>query len=317
MYDRIAPLSLVVLAAGFAGCGWEEGLIINNMHGRVFVPAAAITRDIVDTETGEVVTVGPDIRLLGPVYLGLFPSVEAENVVERYPHPEVGPQYIDNVPGNTYPYGGTTVGDLRYPCLDFLTCKLTSGRFVDYDDIVDWFSFVGQPVVDPGGAIVEDGSYIQQTCFDLLAVTSDAEVRLTAYEDRNEDGKLNELDLDFQDNGDGYYVADFTLWQQEFFWDQEEEAKTGCTPGRDCTGFSLWGWMDAPSATTYQYTTCDPASGFINNWYNSFFYGGAAYSDTLNFPATYIADGDWTATEGYVWKDVYDEPDIYLDFEVK
>ncbi|MEQ1565576.1 MAG: hypothetical protein ABMA64_08060 [Myxococcota bacterium] len=307
-------IGLVLLAASAVpGCSWDEGLLIRNMRGRVFVPVEAITRDIQDAD-GNTVTIGPDIKLMGPVYLGVFPSVAPANVIERFPHPEVGPQYIDGVSGDAYPYGGTTVGDLRYPCLDFLTCKLVSGRYVDYDEMIDWFKTVGQPIVDPSGAEVEDGEYIQQTCFDLLAVTSDSEIRLTAYEDRNDDEKIDKLDLDFVDNGDGYYVADFTLWQQEFFWDQNQE---NCTPGEDCTGFSLWGWMDAPSTTTYQYTTCNPASGFINNWYNSNFYGGAAYVDTLNFPSTYITDGDYTAPEGHVWSDIYEEPDLYLDFVVQ
>jgi hypothetical protein len=313
LVERVA---LVLVLASAGGCQWDEGLIIRNMRGRVFIPYEAMTRDIQD-EDGNLVTIGPDPKLIGPVYLGLFPSVFPADVIERYPHPEVGPQYLDGIQGNAYPYGGTTIGDLRYPCLDFLTCKIASGRFVDWTDLLEWFRTIGQPIVDPDGQPVDDGEFIQQTCFDLLAVTSDREVQITAFDDRNDDGKLDKLDLDFVDNGDGYYVGEFTFWQQDYFWDVDQQEKTGCTPGKDCTGFSLWGWMDAPSTTSYQYNTCNPEIGFLNNWYNSNFYGGASYLDTLNFPSSYITDGDWTAKEGYVWKDIYAEPDIYLDFLVE
>jgi hypothetical protein len=168
-------------------------------------------------------------------------------------------------------------------------------------------------VEDASGGIIVNGDEIQQTCFELLSVTSDAEIRLTAYEDKNGDGLLDALDLDFVEDGD-YFVADFTLWQQDFFWNQDQE---DCTPGLDCDGFSVWGWMDAPSTIGYTYSTCDEEAGFVNPWYDAQFAGGGAFADTLNFPAKYIADGDWTASEGYVWKDIYAEPDIYLDFAVQ
>jgi hypothetical protein len=296
-----------------AGCGWDEGLLIQNLHGRVFISKDLLTREVLN-EDGTTSTIGPDVRLIGPVYLGLYSGILPANTIERYPYPEVGPQYLEDVGGNTYPYGGTTIGDLRYPCLSNLVCKLTSGRFVDYDSMVTWFNGVGQPIVDESNQPVTDGAYLQQTCFQLLDVTSDKEVRLTAYEDVNGDGKLDEKDLDFVDNGDGYYAANFTIWQQQFYWDQNQE---NCTPGTDCKGFSLWGWMDAPAVTDYSFSTCDPDSGFLNTWYNSNFQGGAAFVDTLNFPSTYVAAGDVAATEGYEWDDIYAEPDLYLDFVVQ
>ncbi|MEQ1500865.1 MAG: hypothetical protein ABMB14_01475 [Myxococcota bacterium] len=298
----VRPLLVVGLACAAAaapGCSYDEGLLIQNLTGRVLVPKEAATRSIAFSD-GSTQTI-TDVRLLGPVYLGVFPSVAPENVIERYPHPTVGPQYREDVAGDAYPYGGTTVGDFRFACFEYLTCKVTTGRYSSYQDLVDWFKLIEQPITDASGTEVTSGEFIRQTCFDLLDVTSDEEVRLVG-------------DLDFEDDGGDYFVADFTLWQQEFFWDQAQE---NCTPGTDCTGFTLWGWMDAPSTSSYQFSTCDPSVGFQNEEYNADFFGGAPYSNVLNFPATYISAGDYVAGEPYVWNDLYAQPDLILDFAVQ
>lgn len=310
---RITP---ALFALPLVGCLYDEGLLIENLHGTVSVPVSVAQREIVDPNATDGSTILlDDRRLLGPVYLGLYPSVEAAGVIERYPHPEVGPQYLEGIPGDTYPYGATTIGDLRFGCFEFLTCKLTSGRFVDYDDLISWFASIGQPIVDSIGVEVTEAEYFQQQCFDLLDVTSDKEVRITATEDRNGDDKIDEQDLDFVLDADGaFYTAEFTFWQQEFFWDQEQE---NCEPGRDCTGFSLWGWIDSPSLQEYKYSTCLPASGFRFEEYSTELFSGQPYIDLLNFPSTYIAGGDWVATEPFVWQDIYDEPDLVLDFAVE
>lgn len=318
MRPTVLPL-LVVLTAATSGCLYDEGLIIENLRGTVFLPDAAATRTIVDAQ-GEAQTI-TDIRLIGPVFLGLYPAVLPQDVVAPYPHPEIGPQFLADVPGDTYPYGGTTVGDIRFACLEFLTCKITSGRFFDWQEIIDWFAVLDLPIKDASGVEVTTGQYLQQTCFDQLNVTSDAEARLTAFEDANDDGTIDRLDLDFveydhPDHGPGY-LADFTLWQQEFFWDRQAEEETGCTPGTDCPGFSLWGFMDAPSSLEYTYSTCDGSFGFANEIYNNEFYGGTAISDVLNFPSTYISVGDVLAAEGIVWSDIYDQPELVLDYMVQ
>jgi len=312
-----SPLMLPVFAlVAASACRYDEGLLIDNMKGSVFIPDAAATR-LIAQPTGETVPV-TDVKLIGPVYLGVFPSVLAANVLAPYPHPEVGPQFIEGVPGDTYPYGGTTVGDLRFACLEYLTCKVTSGRFETWDTMIDWFAYLGQPIKDAAGAEVVSGGFLQQLCFDQLNVTSDAEARLTAYEDRNDDGSINELDLDFvHDDTAGGFRAEFTLWQQEFFWDIEQEETEGCTPGEDCTGFTLWGWMDSPSTLTYDFSTCDPTLGFNNEIYNNEFFGGMVFSDVLNVPTTYISTGDALAGEPYIWNDMNDEPELVLDWIVE
>jgi hypothetical protein len=311
-----ALTALSVLVATLSGCRYEEGLLIENMRGTVLVPEAAATRTVVHPN-GESETI-TDVKLIGPVFLGLFPSVEEADVIAPYPHPEVGPQFIPGVAGDTYPYGGTTIGDLRFACLEYLTCKVTSGRFDTWNTMIEWFASLDQPIRDASGAEVVSGEYLQQLCFDQLNVTSDEEARLTAYEDRNGDGETDALDLDFVwDESAGAFRGEFTLWQQEFYWDTREEETTGCTPGEDCTGFSLWGWMDSPSTVTYDYSTCDPSLGFNNEIYNNEFFGGIVFSNVLNFPTTYIDAGDVLATEPFVWNDISDQPELVLDWIVE
>ncbi|NCG18723.1 MAG: hypothetical protein GWP91_06900 [Rhodobacterales bacterium] len=321
-------ISLLAMSSLAGGCKYQEGLIINTMKGTVVVPRAAAIKTGLDA-AGNPLSADPNIANIGPVYIGVFPSVYPANVVASFPHPEVGPQYQDGVEGDTYPYGGTTVGDIRFACFQALACKVTSGRFVDYDAMAIWFNdILGQPIVSADNQNVTSGELIRQTCFDLLEVTSDEEVRLTAFEDRNGDDKLNELDLDFVENADGDFEGEFTLWQQDFFWDRDEEREKGCTPGLDCTGFSVWAFADQPDSVSGRFTACEDGSneGFEVEEYNHDFFGGRSVPDVLNRPTQYITEGDIVANEyldggdwvegAYLWKDVYDRPTIRLGHEV-
>ncbi|MEN0064966.1 MAG: hypothetical protein AAGA48_22665 [Myxococcota bacterium] len=295
------------------GCAFDEGLIIENLRGTVSIPVEAVTRTI-QVDEGEFVEIEADPRLIGPVYLGLYSKVEEANVIEEYPHPEFGPQFQPGRTGDAFPYGGTTIGDLRFACLPSLSCRLTSGRFETWDSIVEWFELLETPLTDVNGAPVPNGEYLRQVCYDFLNITSDEEIRVTAFEDRNNDGYINSGDLDFQ-REDDFFVAEFTMFQQELFYDQDDP---NCTPGRDCTGFSLWGWMDAPDVDRFDYTTCfDDQFGLQIQEYNIEFEPGASPPDVLNFPSRYIARGDWVSTQPFIWSDVFDEPNLVLDFEVQ
>lgn len=297
-------IGIPLLIASLAGCGWDEGLEIHDMTGTILVPRAAATRVVTNSEgVSEEVT---DVALIGPVYLGFYPSVR-EGLLS-YPHPEMGPVYQSDVQGDTYPYGGTSVGDFRFACVEFLACKVASGRHVDFDSLVTWFNErVGEQITDSEGRPVTNGDYLRQECYDLLNYTSDAEIRLTAYEDRNDDGAIDEKDLDFVENADGDFEAEFTVFQQEYFQDEESGQ-----------GFSLWGWMDAPSADSYTFSTCDPSSGQSEREYTSQFEAGRPYPDLLNFPDNYMASGDWVASmEGtHVYESPTDTPTIVIDFQV-
>lgn len=282
-----------VLALALSACSFNEGLVIENMTGRILIPAEAATRVMPNGETVE-----NDARLIGPVTLGFYPEVRDD--IYQFPHPAVGPSFSAEQAGDTYPYGGTTVGDIRYPCVADLVCRMTSGRFTDYDDIIDWYgTYYEDPIIDRNGQEIVTGEYLRQTCFQQLRVTSDEEVRIIQTEDRNEDGTIDTNDLDFVLNADGFFEAEFIVYQQEFY-----------------EGFELWGWMDSPSAVDGRVNTCDTLNGFGDFEYNQGFQGGLQYPDLLNFPEKYIQQGDWVAGQGFKYESVDDEVVLTLDFEV-
>lgn len=299
-------MTSMYLFSVLVACAFDEGLEIRNLTGTVVVPREAATRTVVRPDgTFEDVT---DVRLIGPVYLGLYPGLLRENEFATYPHPSVGPTLV------AHPYGGTNVGDLRFPCFESLVCRLASGRFVDYDDVLTWFNEeLGIPIVDATGDLVDQGVYMQQTCYDLLEVVSDEEVRLTAFEDRNGDGALDKADLDFVENAEGDFEGQFTIWQQEMFYEVDD------TDGEQ-DAMVLWGFMDAPSDSGYKFATCNDAdgTGFFAGEYTMEFYGGAVDSYVLNSPSLYLqaGDHDWVASEGFEWAEWGAQPQLVLDWEV-
>ncbi|TVQ91342.1 MAG: hypothetical protein EA397_09780 [Deltaproteobacteria bacterium] len=286
-------LSLALLAPlALSACGFNEGLIIEDMKIRILVPREAATRVM---PNGEEVT---DVRLIGPVYFGFYADVRDD--IFGYGHPSIGPVFNNQVGGDAYPYGGSSLGDIRYPCLEFLVCKVVSGRYVDFDEMVEWFGeYYEDPIVDSRDNEVTTGEYIRQTCFERMRVTGDDEIRLTVYEDRNEDGKLDHLDLDFVENADGDFEAEAMVWQQEFV-----------------EGFQLWGWMDSPGQVTGRFNTCNSAEGFLDQEYDNNFRGGRPHRDLLNFPSRYIRNTDWVASEGKEFQNWDDEVVLVLDHEV-
>ncbi|MBN2798981.1 MAG: hypothetical protein JXX28_07515 [Deltaproteobacteria bacterium] len=290
--------ALPLLLALTAGCTYEEGMTIADLTGTVVLPEEAVTRTFQKQDgTEETLT---DPRLIGPVYLGLFSGVQ--DGLKSYTHPLMGPMFQPGVPGDTYPYAGTTVGDLPFPCFESLVCKVSSGRYTDFDNMVDWFTDVIEtPIVDAYGDEVDTGDYVRQTCYDLMHYTTDEEVRLTATTDRNEDGVIDLKDLDFVQGNDGKFYADFTIWQTQYV-----------------DGFTLWGWMDAPSEVSHMFSTCDPSQGYQESTYSSDFAGGMQYPDLLNSPSLYISSGDWVVSSGgtHTYSSPDDHPEIHLDFLV-
>lgn len=329
--QRSVALMLALTLA--QGCFYDEGIQIVDMRGKVVLPASAATR-IIPQPDGTNLEV-EDVRFIGPVYVGLYPGVASD--IAEYPRPVFGPNNA------SYPYGGTSIGDIRYSCLPQLTCRHTSGRFEGWDDIVDWFEFAyDEPLTtadlqqeNPAGTSnvpLEDGEQLRERCYDYLRITEDEEARIVAT-DRNADGEVNELDLDFVKNEEtGNWEAEFTLWQQEVFPDAV-----------------LWGWMDAPDSHGLL-STCNPLGGFTDSIYDNAFYGGEQFSWILNVPAdptVYMGQGqqdnlnrwnvrpglsfwqaveqqpgvpiqgDWVASEGQVWSNPYDAVELAIDFRVE
>lgn len=286
---RLTTLGALVFVAG---CSFDEGgLIVEDMTGKVVVTEEAATCQDAD---GNDIT---DVRCIGPVVLGLYPSIDRLSF--EYPHPELGPQFDAGQVGDAYPYGGTTVGDFKFACAEALNCKVVSGRHLSWDALLDWFEETwGQELLNDDGAPIENGAQLQQQCFEYMAVTSDEEINAIQWDDRNEDGVVDENDLMFVQNADGDFEADFTIYQQEFFSDEE----TG-------QGFSLWGWMDAPADVLATYSTCTDDSdynGFDVDYYNIDYTGPVQYPELLNFPSDYIDEGDYVSSAEHVYETAYD-----------
>jgi len=288
---RFPALFLLPLAIG---CAFEENLPEKDFRGKVILPAAAATQEVLRADgTVEVVE---DMRLIGPVYLGAFAGIDTASF--PYPHPSMGPVITSDYPGNTFPYGGTTVGRLEYGCYEAVTCRVTTGRFEGYGDVLDYFAnFLADPVRDSNGQVVDNPSTMQQACFDYHRVTSDAEVAFV--------GAGDDTRLDFQkDPETGDYVADFVMPHT-----------------LDVEGMQVWGWMDSPRITRAtgdtdgQFSSCDASTGRQVTEYDQEFFQGRTHYNLLNFPSLYIYEGDWVAS-GTAVGSVDEEIVVRLDINV-
>lgn len=298
----------LVAALASSGC-YDEGLTVMDFTGTVKIPkeAARFTfrRPVLDDDGEPVLDPGSgeplveddvvtDVRLIGPVYIGLYASVQTDTFA--YPYPETGPvvgsadaQGI----GDTYPYGGTTLGDFRYACYEFFQCRMISGRYESFGDIIEWWNdIVGDPILDARGEVVTSADAFRQTCYQLQRWTSDEEVRITG-------------DVDFVDDGADHFVGEFTIPYTEF---------------RE--GMTAWAFMEKPKpgeSGSFSYSgTCNPQFGFQERQYNQIWFAGAQERDVLNRPAAYLTTGDRVSSEGFTWGDDPFEPaELEIDFEVE
>lgn len=265
-------ISLLLLATG---CSNPEVVQDGDVTAKVVIPKAAATRTVVSAtraddgtytyESSEVT----DIRLLGPVYIGAFGGMD--DVSFPYVHPKMGP-IVDGL-GDTYPYGGETLGRLDFACYEAIACKVTTGRFKDYADILDHFqNNLGLPVKNSFGDDVINGETMRAWCYDYFAATSDEEMAFLAGDEP-----------DFVEDGDNF-VGEITLHHTN-----------------RVDGLHLWGFMDAPElgqggeSVNGSFTTCNPSFGRAVDQYNSEYTEGSSAFDILNFPSTYIQFGDWVA----------------------
>lgn len=275
-----ATRAALLLAVVAQACTYDENLPQVDIKGTVVVPRAAATRMVLDTRTG-VETEVVDARFIGPVFLGAYSDIR--NDLFEYPHPATGP-IIGGVPGNTYPYGGGTVGVFDYACYTSTLCKVVTGRYTDYNSLLDFFAnTVGAPITDDQGAEVQSAEYFRTSCYDLFEYTEDNELLFLAGEDG----------LNFKENADGDFEAEFTMWRVNYY-----------------AGMKIWGWMDAPDSN-FDFTTCDPANGQQFNQYSSNFTTGSSHIDLLNYPSNYIDIGDYVVSEPFEL--TYADADAYRE----
>lgn len=287
--------TLILLA--LAGCSYDENLPEVDITGKVVLPKEAATRTVLqytgvdadgDGNEDFVESEVTDVRLIGPVILGAFAGIDTTSF--DYPHPSMGPIIETATPGDTFPYGGTTIGRLDYACYEALRCKISTGRFTSYDDVLSYFrDYMGYPVRDNDGNFIDESSTFQQECLELFEFTSDEELDFISPT------------LDFVETDEGW-EADFVL------------PHTVMVPG-----MVIWGWMDAPAIEPYEpdrngtFTTCNAESGNLWTEYDESYYWGRFYTNTLNFPSQYIFDGDWIADGTTVVNAETDQPVVNLN----
>lgn len=260
------PCVLALVLA--SGCGLNEHLPQVDISGTVVIPRAAATRTIENPATGALEEV-TDARFIGPVYLGAYPDIKDD--LFSYPHPEMGPIIDTDLPGNTYPYGGGSVGHFDFACFESTRCKVVTGRYADYNSLLEFHrDSVGTPIVDEFGAEVESEDYYRAYCYNLFEYTADYEMIWLAGED-----------LDFEENSDGDFEAGFDMWQVTYY-----------------PNMKIWGWMDAPNEK-FIFSTCDEERGQRNQEYTNDFEYGASYTNLLNYPSLYIHEGDFVVEEPY------------------
>ncbi len=232
----------------------------------------------------ETIDISSMMGLIGPVYLGAFPSVEEGHY--DYMHPEMGPILDEQFPGDTYPYGGTTIGRFDYGCYEQLVCKVVTGRYTNYGEILDFFrKVVQEPVLGPDGVEVTSGVTYQEQCFEGRYLTSDDELAFLDDEPYETDESLGDYFKPyFKDKGD-FMEADVIIPHAYF-----EE------------GMALWGWVDMPSQL-YSFATCDETTGSQIYRYSEQFRTGTNYPNVLNYPGLYIDKGDWIVNDAAIVTD--------------
>lgn len=280
----------VVLMLVLGGCTYDEQIPETELKGHLVLSKDAVTRQVKATDDpNDATTVAvTDIRLAGPIYIGAYAGIDSSSL--PYPIPAQGP-IISQEEGDAFPYGGTTVGRFDFACYKFLSCKVTTGRFVDYADMLDYFTNVlHNPIKDDQGTILLSESEFQQQCFDYYYATTDNEMSFIGPE------AFTETDAGFE--------ADFTLFHTIFV-----------------PGMSVWGFMDAPfvSPTAAEqsgtFGTCDTTAGRQASRYDQTFYEGASYTNILNRPNSYLDIDDYVSA-GVTVENADDTIQLTIDLPV-
>ena len=271
-------LSLLILAQ-FQSCAFDENLNSHDLRGTVKIPLAATAFVYGNGDDQQILD---DVRALGPLYLGVYPAIEEG--LYPFPHPAMGPILSEGQDGNAYPYGGNTVGRFDWACYQQLVCKVSTGRFEDYGDILDYFANVlGEPLRTLDGDLVGSSVEYQERCYEVEYATGDNEMLFIG-------------EKDFRVEGD-YLVADVVIPHVPFN-----------------EGMKIWGWVDMPSPS-YEFSTCDPTVGDTVNYYAEAYDLGTNAIDVLNYPGKYIDYGDWVVQTAVEITDPASNFEVIVDFQ--
>ena len=285
------PMLTILTASLLGGCAYNEQIRETEIKGKLVVPRAAATRNVkASTDPLDLSTVPlEDPRLLGPIYIGAYSAIDENS--RPYPIPYQGP-VIDGEEGDTFPYGGTGVGRFDFACYKFLACKVTTGRFADYEDMMDYFANVLQnPIKDNQGVVLTSDVAFEQQCLDY-------------YYEVASDNMAFIGPSDFTLEGDNY-VAEFELFHTTFV-----------------PGMAVWGFMDAPQISADKldlngtFSTCSASGGRTVYKYDQTYDEGGAYTDILNRPTQYIDVDDWVTTGVTVGDDPSAEITLNLDIPI-
>lgn len=275
------PLILTT-AALLTGCYSEQGINHVDLKGTVRIPKEAARVQMSDGD--DVWEIEPSIKSLGPVYIGVFSGMD--DTLEDYSHPEIGP-VIDNQV-NTYPYGGTTVGRFDWACYQAISCQVVTGRFRDYDEIIEFFrDEVRNPITNLEGNEVTSALEFRERCYEVLYLTGDYELPFISGDD-----------LDFREEGDEF-VADIEILHTDY---------------RE--GVAVWGWMDKPGFN-FNFGSCNEGIGVSPFYYelDNDFFAGASFQNLLGYPAQFIEPGDYVAEEAAIIDNPEKEFTLTLGFE--
>lgn len=271
---------------------YQENIPEVDLVGKVVLPRAAATR-LVPTYDADGNISGSqevtDTRLIGPVFLGAYAGMDFSSFA--YPHPSMGPILDASTPGDAFPYGGTSVGRYDFACYDMLACKVVTGRFSDYNDVLDYFRMIGRPVTNFDGDEIQYGSTFQQQCYYYYYATSDVEISFIGAQD-------------FSENDAGDFEATFNMPHTTFN-----------------EGMALWGYMDAPiisalsTASNGTFTTCQETNSHEVPDYNNTYTEGEQVTDSLNYPSLSITSGDWVGDGNTFVQSADDDLTVNLSFQ--
>ena len=291
---HMIPALLVTLSA----CTWNEDFTHFDLVGTVRLPKEAATFIYIDDKGVQHDIADP--RAIGPVYLGAFPSVRDGDFA--YPHPEMGPIITEEFPGDTYPYGGGSIGRMAWGCYESTVCRMVSGRFSGFADVIDFFNNDLGPldgdtnvldITNSIGEIVTSEDEYRERCYEFLDYTSDAEVEFIPPDDS--ESAIADY-LDFRDDGDSY-VADVELLHVKWV-----------------EGMQIWGWVDMPTAD-FNFASCDPTDeGRFADEYSDYYPMGSTFGTVLNFPSLYIDVGDWVVDDSTELEDPDEEFSVTLGY---